>query len=189
MNERVPQIGHVIEVLIAEGMLKMANLSGRIVDIGTFLGPGVLALDRYNPEASVGVDARKILGDGVSLETILGERFIQEDAGTYLHSLALSSVELITAFHSNIPMYNYFDQAKDALAPGGQLLVTTDMPNNVGYVLQDGLGIVPVDRRDWRELPRFNRPSTRSWWKGSWPREKDKFVYVYTKPDLHPQLA
>ena len=191
LHERVPEIASVLEKLLAKGLLERANLSGRIVDLGTFLGAGVLALARYGPESSVGVEIREMLSDGTDLKVVLGDNFVQGHVRDYLSSCPPGRINLLTPFYTNIPLHIYFDLLKTVLAPGGQLLVTTDFPNNVSSVFnEEGTNIVPISFNLWRELPELERITEESHWQGSRDllvqgRVKDshdRFVYVYTKP-------
>lgn len=126
--DRACQNAGVIQFLVDQGLIEKKNLGGKAVDLGTGYGNGVLALDFFGAEEVVGVAKSSESWDG---RPILRERYIELSASQYLSQVETESIDFISAFWCNMKFRDFYDEALRVLRLGGQLLVTTDIPDTI----------------------------------------------------------
>ena len=90
---------------------------------------------------------------GVDMKGVGG--FVFSPADRYLRSIKPCSAQLITFFDSQSRIEEFYRDAARALAPGGQILVTTNVPESVGFL---GGGVMLNVQEDWFSLPTGSIP-------------------------------
>lgn len=151
VGHRAREIAGTLKYLLDRDFLKIENLTGQVVDVGTGTGAGIVAIEMFGARRVIGVDHIEKHG-GFKPKDIFREQFVYEPAGAarFLKSRKPGSLSLVTAFLANISLDEFFPEAVRALDLGGQILVTTDAPESVGYLR--GAAIGP---ESWRRiLPR-----------------------------------
>lgn len=155
LNElRAREIAGVIKYLMDAELINRQNIYGgrQIVDLGTGSGAGMLALRMFGAKNVVGVDHLD-RHSGVDMKSVEG--FKLSPADRYLRSIGSCSAQLITFFNSQSRIEEYYRDAARALAPGGQILVTTNVPESVGFL---GGGVILNAQEDWLPLPKGRIP-------------------------------
>lgn len=182
---RAYEIAGVLQYLFEKGKLNKNNLYGKVVDVGTGAGAGIVALKMFGAHEVIGVDHISV-HNGVNVQEILGHRFVHKTAASYLRSLPACSVRLITAFNTNISLAEFYPEAARPLVPGGQILVTTNAPESVGYL---GSGVWLAEE-DWIKLPIGHTPiaEREAFSKGKLSftlanhcPDRDRFFFIETK--------
>lgn len=149
---RACEIAGVIHYFFENGFLTKENLKGKTVDVGTGDGAGILALTAFGAVDVTRVDHSK-KHYGFDIRDFFGKKFVHKTAREYL-GLFNGDLSLITAFHANISFAEFYSEAIGALAPGGQLIVTTDIPKSVSYLSYGSR----LNDKEWLRLDLINVP-------------------------------
>lgn len=185
VDQRAREIAGVLHYLFEKGLLDRNNIYGKVIDIGTGTGAGIAAFKMFGVEEVVGVDHNDSYC-GFKTQEILGNEFIHKPAASFLRSLPNCSVRLITAFHANISLAEFYPEVARVLTPGGQILVTTDIPESVGHLG----GGVWLSEEDWHKLPVGDtliaeqeafKQGKLSFIPSNYCPERDRFVFVQTR--------
>lgn len=154
-NARALEIGLLYrEFLHQNWMFHFVDRSGLIIDAGTGSGPGALVARSYDYLSRIiAVDKNKkfkddqgywISGGAYNIpnwEMIEAARaeFVRADIVDYLATVEASSVKILTLFYTAKKYWQvigeeFLAQAGRVLIPGGQVLITADMPLEVNPI-------------------------------------------------------
>jgi len=134
---RASRTAGIFNYLLEQKALDPTNLSGKVVDLGTGNGGGVLAAKVFGAQEVIGVDDGLGLGSGLGVEEarpseeIFGLSGVQhcfERVQVFMSRQLPESIDLVTAFR--IPPFRFPSpfalcrMAYPLLKPGGQIIMT-----------------------------------------------------------------